>query len=156
MWLSGLSPIPAGEVGFRSDIELLGTTPDLWMIAAPLIFRLNGEDITVPVGVVTDLASIPRIADWLPGFQRDGVSRRAAVIHDALYNVDQSRGKDFADNVLRIALMSDGASTWLANTIWAGVHQFGGPAWRSDARGTGGFFTTAYRDAWCGSLFSKV
>ena len=144
------------DVAFRTQLELIAVEPKLWMVASPLILRFYGEDITIPIGAVTDLASIPRIMDAVPGFERDGVSRRAATIHDGLYNLDQSRGKDFADNVLRLALMADGASAWLSKTIWAGVHLFGGPSWKSDARGTGGFFSSAYRDEWCGSLFSKV
>lgn len=143
---------------FRSELEIIAidASPGLWRVGAPLVFRYLGEDLTVPDGFVTDLASIPRILDWLPGFDRDGVSRRAAVVHDALYNIDRARGKTFSDEILYQALLCDGANTIVAHSIWAGVHLFGARAWASDAHGTGGFYTVADRTAWSGSLFTKV
>lgn len=143
---------------FRSELEIIAIdgSPGLWRLGAPLVFRYLGEDLTAPVGFVTDLASIPRVLDWIPGFDRDGVSRRAAVIHDALYNIDRTRGKGFADEVLYQGLLSEDAGFEVARLIWAGVHFFGARAWESDARGTGGFYTSADRTAWSGSLFTKV
>lgn len=59
-------------------LTLLGTKTDLWKLRYPFEFR----DITVPVGFITDGASIPRIfRPFLPVWGRWG---RAAVIHDYL------------------------------------------------------------------------
>lgn len=144
---------------FRSELEIIAVDgrPGFWQVGLPLVFRYLEEDLTVPVGFVTDLASIPRILDWIPGFSRDGVSRRAAVVHDALYNIDRSRGKTFADEILFKALLSEGADRLVARSIWAGVHFGGASSWAGDsADSAGDFYTAADRTAWSGSLFSKA
>jgi len=43
------------------------------------------EDITVPKGFQYDGASVPRIFMFLIGFERDGIHRPAALVHDFLY-----------------------------------------------------------------------
>lgn len=55
----------------------------LWIVDAPLAYDDGANRITVPVGLITDLASIPR-GGWnvLPP---DGPWAKAAVIHDFLY-----------------------------------------------------------------------
>lgn len=40
---------------------------------------------TVPQGFITDFASVPRLAQWLPGFNRTEGSANAAVLHDWAY-----------------------------------------------------------------------
>lgn len=52
---------------------------DLWY------HRPIGESIKVPRGFITDFASIPKIVQLVPGFDVNGDSRPAAVLHDYLY-----------------------------------------------------------------------
>lgn len=40
---------------------------------------------TVPRGFITDFASVPRLAQLLPGFNRTEASAQAAVLHDWAY-----------------------------------------------------------------------
>lgn len=41
--------------------------------------------VTVPRGFITDFASVPRLAQLLPGFNRTEASANAAVLHDWSY-----------------------------------------------------------------------
>lgn len=41
--------------------------------------------VTVPKGFITDFASVPRLAQLLPGFNRTEGSATAAVLHDWVY-----------------------------------------------------------------------
>lgn len=117
---------------FRSDLNLIAINgrADLWRYAAPLIW----DDIIVPVGFLTDLASIPHLIDWLPNLDRNGISRRAAALHDWLYGGDRTRGKDFADHTLYAALLADGMGHVGAWEYYTAVHDFGQSSWDGDAK----------------------
>lgn len=112
---------------------------DLWVVVQPLVW-LDAEfgRIEVPVGMTTDLASIPRALRNLPELDPDGPSRRAAVCHDFLYDRSAGRahGKDFADRFLRAALVVEGCGDISANLFYQAVRDFGQSswdAWRMDA-----------------------
>ncbi len=133
--------------------------PDLWRLGAPLIWESAGERITVPAGFITDLASIPHAVDWVPDLDRDGLSRRPAALHDALYALGREKGKDYADGLLRAALVAEGMGNIGAFEYWYAVHAFGQSSYDADANprnGSGGFYTDADRAAFSGSLFSAV
>lgn len=73
--------------GFLSPLELEYIDGVRWRITAPFEYRLGADDgpekVSIPVGFITDFASIPRVL-WnvLPPAGSYG---RAAVIHDWLY-----------------------------------------------------------------------
>jgi hypothetical protein len=126
---------------FETDLCLRALTPDLWALTAPLVFRtdpgpagLTPITITIPVGFITDLASIPHIVDWIPFLDRTGASRRAGALHDGLYALGRARGKDWCDHMLAVALEADGFRPWQAQTYYRAVNLFGGSSWLSDAR----------------------
>lgn len=106
-------------------------TPDEWIVTTPLVWSDQRFGcLIVPVGTVTDLASIPRrLRDW-EIFDPNGRSRRAAVAHDWLY-ADGTRGKAFADDFLRAALLAEGLTSHGAAAYYLAVKWFGGAAWRS-------------------------
>lgn len=87
--------------------------------------------VEVPVGYVTDLASVPR---WPFIFDlAGGLADEPAVVHDWLYTVHAAGGKPItrpqADATLREAIsVSDGshAPGWL---MWAGVRLGGSRSW---------------------------
>jgi len=112
-----------------------GPGPDLWTVRAPLVWDdpVYGH-LVVPAGFVTDLASIPRLFRNLPFLDPNGLSRRPAVVHDWLYGSVEGRahGKEFADNFLRAALLSEGASPAVAQTFFLAVHLFGSGPWDDD------------------------
>jgi hypothetical protein len=81
---------------FRTDLVLKADhRPDQWIVVEPLVWQ-NREygRLVVPAGFRTDLASTPFHID------DTGPSRRPAVLHDALYNIGQRLGRDYADALL--------------------------------------------------------
>lgn len=105
----------------------------LWRLTAPLVFRsdLTNETITVPVGFVTDFASVPRvpIAFLLCG---DTASKPAAL-HDWLYTATNGkhpvRDRATADAILQEAALCEGVPKWRAFMLWAGVRIGGASHW---------------------------
>lgn len=121
-------------MAFESELNLIAINgrPDLWRFGAPLAWRDRDTLIVVPVGFITDLASIPHLVDWLPNLDRDGISRRPAALHDWLYGGDRTRGKDYADDTLRHALIFEGMSNVGAYEYWEAVSKFGRSSWDDD------------------------
>jgi hypothetical protein len=116
---------------FRSPLLLeAAEAPDLWTVRAPLIWDDGVYGLlVVPVGTITDLASIPRrLRDW-PAFDPNGRSRRAAVAHDYLYATALFH-KSRADLFLRDALLAEGVGSGTAHAFYYAVKWFGGSAWR--------------------------
>jgi Protein of unknown function (DUF1353) len=89
------------------------------------------EPVTVPVGFVTDFASIPR-AFWSI-LRPDGLYTYPAIVHDYLYWT-QMRPRDTADNILKFGMedFSVGAATIAA--IYNAVHLFGEAPWNENGR----------------------
>lgn len=117
----------------------------LWAVAKPLVYMTHaGDTITVPAGMVTDLASIPRWA-WslLPP---DGPWTLASVFHDLLYRTQGTgdrlamtvrefigRGRAYsraeADQIL-LQAMEDLKVSWIQRwAIWAAVRIGGAAGW---------------------------
>ena len=110
---------------------------DLWALDGPLCFTpRKGPKITIPKGTITDLASVPRILDWVPFLDVDGDSRMPGVLHDGIYKLGRDRGKDFADNILYEACLDLGMANWQAGVYYKGVHWFGADGWREDGLDT--------------------
>jgi hypothetical protein len=87
--------------------------------------------VTVPVGFVTDFASIPRIFWTL--LPPDGLYTYPAILHDYLYWVQPvTRGQ--ADSVLRFAMKEFKVPQPAADSIYAGVRAGGGVAWDDNAK----------------------
>lgn len=69
--------------GFDSELSIRADAATTWSLLAPLIWTgTKGDRFTVPVGFITDFATVPRILVWktLPY----GPYTRAAVLHDWL------------------------------------------------------------------------
>lgn len=115
---------------FRTDLVLKADhIPDQWVVVEPLEwYDAEYGRLVVPAGFRTDLASTPFHID------DTGPSRRPAVVHDALYNIGQRLGKDFADNFLADAIVAEGGGLARATVYQAAVHWFGGFAWRAAAK----------------------
>ncbi|MEO0427431.1 MAG: DUF1353 domain-containing protein [Pseudomonadota bacterium] len=109
--------------------------------AYTVTFTLGGEarEITVPEGMVTDLASVPWWARWFAG--QVGPHLEAAIVHDHLYIawIDVERGvraedRRFADDLMFAIMRGSGMPVWAAWVIWAAV-RIGGAAPYSDKGG---------------------
>lgn len=89
-----------------------------WILESDLIW----DDITIPAGFITDLASIPRIAQSI--IPVNGKHRSAAILHDYLYVIqDRSRGE--ADELFLNAMESSGVG-WLQRRIMHAAVRVGG------------------------------
>ncbi len=117
-------------------------------VAHPL--RYSPKDaalaIIVPVGFLTDLASIPRALWWWESpIDR---SMAPAIVHDFLY-WEQSCTKDEADAVLFLAMGETGVRRDRQWSVYGGVRTpLGDKAWNGNtaarARGETRFLTPAY------------
>jgi hypothetical protein len=87
--------------------------------------------VDVPVGFVTDFASIP------PAFYQllrpDGDYSYAAVFHDYLYWT-QAVSRETADDVFRLAMMDFEIPRWQLTSIFKAVRGWGGKPWNDNAR----------------------
>lgn len=145
---------------FKSDPGLIPIPqkPDLWFLDKPLVWEQAGLTITIPVGFISDDASIPKFLDWIPFLDRQGLSRRPGLLHDGIYSIGRHIGKDGADRILRAACLVEGMLPWQAWCIYQGVHLGGQSSWDSDARegntnavDTGDFVTAALFEELTGS-----
>jgi hypothetical protein len=91
----------------------------------------SGDSIDVPIGFMTDFASIPRPL-WvlLPRWGKYG---NAAVIHDYCY-WEQGRSRKEADMIFREAMEVLQVPAWKSSLIYYAVRLGGGPAWAGNAR----------------------
>lgn len=91
----------------------------------------QASKVQVPVGFVTDFASIPRIF-WslLPP---DGLYTYPAIIHDYLY-WDQPVSREEADLILRFAMEDFKIDSATIKTIYTGVRLGGGIAWEDNVK----------------------
>lgn len=91
--------------------------------------------ITVPAGLITDFASIPRAVKWYID-DDDPVILFPSVVHDYLYGLkgDLGNGVIFsraqADDVLREAMLLCGARGAQAAVVYGAVRLGGGGHWK--------------------------
>lgn len=91
----------------------------------------------VPVGYITDFASIPRPASLLlPPF---GLWTEGAVVHDFLYAVGETGARKAADRILHTAIREQGVGRITAAAIHAAVKLFGERAYGREAEWSGRF-----------------
>lgn len=90
------------------------------------------KSVLVPVGFVTDLASIPQWA-WSTGLRPEGAYAYAAIIHDYLYWV-QDRPRDEADEIFLFAMEDSKVDKTLSVRIYNAVRLGGESAWNGNAK----------------------
>jgi hypothetical protein len=86
--------------------------------------------VSVPVGFVTDLASIPRVFWSL--LRPDGEYTFPAIVHDYLYWVQNTK-RGAADMTLKMGMQDFGIGTSTINTIYEAVRVGGGSSWNNNA-----------------------
>ena len=112
----------------KLDVELVDDLSNegrgSWRLASPLAYSsdVSGLTITVPVGFITDFASVPRapIAFWLTG----DTAHEPAVIHDYLYATGLLP-RALADSVLLEAMAVEGVPSWRRYAMYYAVRAFG-------------------------------
>lgn len=109
---------------FSTPLDLRATNPGEWQLLSPLVYTSKVGDIyIVPTGMITDLASIPKLLR--PAIDRNGLSRPAAVLHDYLYLIGSLSRKQ-SDQLFLEALLSCGVSSFVAKGMYWSVRAFGG------------------------------
>lgn len=119
--------------------ELLVVSPlsdgQNWVIKKDFGYAVGSEDskevVDVPIGFVTDFASVPRPLWWL--FPKWGKYGNAAVIHDYLY-WDQRYNKKKADLIFREAMGVLGVNKFTSYILYRSVFWFGCFAWKSNRK----------------------
>ncbi|MGK2963176.1 MAG: DUF1353 domain-containing protein [Gemmatimonadaceae bacterium] len=113
-----------------------------WILMGYLIHRFGSTPhvLIVPAGFVTDLASVPDIAE--PLLPRAGEYSDAAILHDYLYWT-QSCTREQADNLMSIAMKEAGVAPWKDLLIHSAVRLGGQDAWNTNrTRKASGFIRT--------------
>lgn len=117
--------------------------PGEFVVVEPLTFTdADGNSLVVPRGFITDFASIPALVQLVPGFDVNGASRPAAVLHDWLYcesgramlqtesatfSLTFTRGE--CDGIFYDALRVLGHSRFVASSMYTGVRTGGWLYW---------------------------
>jgi hypothetical protein len=90
----------------------------------------NAMPVRVPVGFVTDFASIPRVFWTL--LPPDGLYTYPAILHDYLY-WQQDVNREQADEILKFAMADFKVDPVTSETIFRGVRLGGEAAWSENA-----------------------
>jgi hypothetical protein len=101
-----------------------------WLLTSPLIYKIGrtGQEIIVPAGFVTDLASVPRqFCQLLPSTDK----YLRAIVHDFLY-WDQTCSKSAADKTLLAGMIESRVPKWKQVVVFRGVDLGGGRAWEGN------------------------
>lgn len=112
----------------------------LFQLLTELVFHVGSEQspsvVRVPVGTLTDFASIPRTVQL---FIPKDIGRRAAIIHDYLYQTRGLGGKytrKQCDEIFLDALSVLNVDWPTRKTLYAGVRIGGWVAWRNHKKTT--------------------
>ena len=94
------------------------------------IYSINGYDITVFKGFVTDGASVPYSLQWL--YNPYGKYINAAVVHDYLYSVYNNTGinRTLADKIFKHIMKETGVDDRTVRRFYAAVKYFGETSWK--------------------------
>lgn len=115
---------------FLSVLRVEELDDERWRLLAPLRYRsaVLGDVVTVPVGTITDMASVPRapLMFWLTG----DTARRPAVVHDYLY-ATHAHPRAIADAVFLEAMGVAGVPWWRRQLMYRAVRLCGHRAWAS-------------------------
>lgn len=101
-----------------------------WIVERDVVFRYPGwPEIRVPKGFVTDLASVPALAQAIRS--RVGTYSRAAILHDYLYWSGRCT-RDQADVIFYHAMKTSGSTDVVAGQVYFAVSKFGKPAYATN------------------------
>lgn len=113
--------------GFIGDLDLRDIGAPWWRVLSRFGYQpKNGETIWVLPGFDTDLTSVPRLF-WVL-FPRDGAYRKAAVIHDWLYDSQEMSRYD-ADIMFCEIMEYQRINRTTRYTMFLMLRSFGWLAW---------------------------
>ena len=104
-----------------------------WIVKQPMTYTIgvSKDSVTVPVGFVTDFASIPQALQSI--IRQNGRYILPAVVHDYLY-WKQTCTREQADRIFLLAMIENQVSDLHRVAIHNAVRAAGGFAWDDNAR----------------------
>ena len=101
------------------------------------IYSINGYDITVFKGFVTDGASVPHSLQWL--YNPYGKYINAAVIHDYLYSTYNNTGinRTLADKIFYFIMKETRVEKRTCRRFYNAVKYFGTTSWKTKLQNEG-------------------
>lgn len=121
-----------------SAIDLEFLEPRRWRVARPIVYH-HPVTVTVPAGMVTDLASTPRLL-W-PLLPPTGSYAPAAILHDYLYLRGTLNGEPItrarADRIFLDAMKALGVGWLTRRIVYLGVRIGGWAAWNAHRQNSG-------------------
>jgi uncharacterized protein DUF1353 len=123
------------KLGAVSEPLHVGRFADrIYYLTKPIGWKPNpgqkAHEVRVPIGFVTDFASIPRI--FWSALPPDGLYTYPAIVHDFLY-WEQTVSRSEADAILRYAMEDFRVGARTIDVIYAGVRAGGSFAWNENA-----------------------
>lgn len=145
----------------RTALDVYDERDSYWVVLRPLIFKSynTGMEVVVPVGFLTNLASIPAPLRAL--IQVNGKHRYAAILHDYLYAnpVATQLGSEIeltrhqCDRFFDEAMAISGVGDARRRMMYAGVRVGGCIAWSGHRNGPGDFMVPdKFREKYLGYL----
>ena len=100
------------------------------VLLADYVYSINGYDITIFKGFVTDGASVTHSLQWL--YNPFGRYIKAAVVHDFLYSCYNNTGinRTLADKIFRYIMQETGVDNRTVRRFYAAVRAFGETSWK--------------------------
>ena len=101
------------------------------------VYSINGYDIKVFRGFITDGASVPKSLQWL--YNPYGKYIKAAVVHDYLYSVYNNTGinRTLADKIFKHIMKETGVDDRTIRRFYAAVKYFGVTSWKPKLKNEG-------------------
>jgi len=123
-----IAQAPIDPVDFRPFVD-----GQHWIVRQPLTYRVgvSNASLTVPVGFVTDFASIPQALQSI--IRQNGLYILPAVVHDYLY-WKQSCTREQADQLFMLAMIENKVADVHRFPIHAAVRAAGSFAWDDNAK----------------------
>ena len=94
------------------------------------VYSINGYDIKVFRGFITDGASVPKSLQWI--YNPYGKWIKGAIIHDYLYSKYNTTGinRKLADKIFKLIMLETGVNKHTANKFYKAVRLFGEMSWQ--------------------------
>ena len=101
------------------------------------VYSINGYDIKVFRGFITDGASVPKSLQWL--YNPYGKYIKAAVVHDYLYSCYNNTGinRTLADKIFKYIMKETGVDDRTVRRFYAAVKYFGVTSWKPKLKNEG-------------------
>ena len=122
--------------GEEGGLYLFRFAEPMYVVTKPITWKPNPDQrgyqsVVVPVGFVSDLASIPQLFWDL--LRPDGEYAYAAIIHDYLY-WEQTFPRDTADTIFKFVMQDFHIGAATIEAIYRAVRWGGGPAWNNNQK----------------------